>query len=84
VPQVRSLNLGLGVAAFLQALTARSNAINIPIVRITTRYNYSLDFIPISCILTVFLHFAAEKRQGVPCPPKSLARFSPALNSPHP
>ena len=84
MPQVRSLNLGLGVAAFLQALTARSNAINIPIVRITIRYNYSLDFIPVSCILAVLLHFAVEKRQGAPCPPKSLARFSPALTSSHP
>jgi hypothetical protein len=53
------------------------------IVIITIRYNYSLDSIPVSYTLTVFLHLAAEKRQGVPCPPKSLARFSPALNSPH-
>jgi hypothetical protein len=67
---------------FLEGLFLLSR--RLPIVRITIRYNYSLDFIPISCILIVFLHFAAEKRQGVPCPPKSLARFSPALTSSHP
>jgi hypothetical protein len=32
-----------------------------PIVGITIRYNYSLDFITVSCILTVFLHLGGEE-----------------------
>jgi hypothetical protein len=32
-----------------------------PIVRITSKYNYSLDLIPVSCILTVFLHLGGEE-----------------------
>jgi hypothetical protein len=72
----RILPSDVGFPCVRMAGRRAGNAIAALFVRITIRYNYSLDLIPDSCILTVFLHLAAEKRQGVPCSPKSLARFS--------
>jgi hypothetical protein len=76
VPQVRGLSLGLEVAVPPTIdVIVRTKALS-PLVRITIRYNYFLDFFPVSYILALFLkEVGGRNRKVPPCPHNSLAKL---------
>jgi hypothetical protein len=83
VPQVRGLSLGLEVAVPPTIdVIVRTKALS-PLVRITIRYNYFLDFFPVSYILALFLkEVGGRNRKVPPCPHNSLAKLLPSLSLP--